>query len=171
VTADPVATGTIGEYHWIEWVPTRDVILTDLVQGMAPQLSGLRGVNVSWDSGLLLASDVETKSGWRMEQGRAISPPIDEAVAAAWPYSDCGWDEWYFFSQLPDDLQLSAYCNWGGLSLADWQDIVEVPTAVNLHRQLARAHPILVLGEGTKLFAITTRLDLIEQFRRIVGTA
>lgn len=167
MTANPVTIGNIGDYQWIEWVPDRDVILADLLQEMAPQLFGLRGVNVSWDSGLLVPSEIETKGGWTFEQGRAISPPIDEAVAKAWPY--CGFDEWYFFSRLPDDLQLSAYCNWGGLSLADWRDIVEMPSGMDLHRQLEDARPLVVLGEGTKLFAITTSQDLIQQFRRIVA--
>jgi hypothetical protein len=75
-----------------------------------------------------------------------------------------------FLRQLPEDLDLSAYCNWGGLSLADWRDIVEVPSGMDLQTQLERARPVVVLGEGTKLFAITMSETLIEQFRQIVGT-
>ena len=114
-------------------------------------------------------SDAEVSNGWLLEQGRAISPVIDEVVIETWPWCDCGFEEWYFFSRLPEDLGLSAYCNWTGTSIADWASLVEVPTGLNLRQQLETAQPDVVLGEGQRLFAISRNRALIHDFLTVCG--
>jgi hypothetical protein len=162
-----ITGGRIGDYHWLESTPVR-IIMPDVVRELSRHLIGLRAVNVSWDSGLLVPPDPATPHNWTFEQGRAMSPPIDETLASRWPYSDCGFDEWYFFQTLPADLSLSAYCNWGGASLADWRDLRGVPSGFDLQAQLERAQPVAVLGEGTRLFAIAGLPTLLDDFRTVL---
>ena len=157
--------GQIGAFYWGECVPSDHFALPDAVRSLKHRLKGLRAVNVSFDSGLLVPSDAEVSNGgWLLEQGRAISPVIDDVVIETWPWGDCGFEEWYFFSRLPEDLGLSAYCNWTGISIADWASLTEVPTGLNLRRQLETAQPDVVLGEGQRLFAISPNRALIDDF-------
>jgi hypothetical protein len=127
---------------------------------------GLRAVNVSWDSGLLIPSVDEKAHGWALEKGRAVSPVIDDEVIDSWPWCDGGFEEWYFFPRVPEDLRLSAYCNWTGLSLADWAGLVNVPGGLDLQEQLEKTRPTAVLGMGDRLFAISPDAALIEDFER-----
>lgn len=164
-----MTSGNIGAFQWIEGLPNEEYGgLIDTVRTLTHYLNGLRAVNVSWDSGLLLPSEPEWQQGWTIEQGRAVSPVIDETVIDAWPWCDGGWEEWYFFSTLPKDLNLSAYCNWGGLSIDDWPFLVNVSTGFDLKRQLETAQPTVVLGVGMRLFAISTNLKLLEAFRTFI---
>ena len=162
------AEGQIGAFYWGECVPDT-FALPDAVRGLKHHLKGLRAVNVSFDSGLLVLSHADVSNGWLVEQGRAISPVIDDGVIETWPWCDGGFEEWYFFSRLPEDLELSAYCNWMGRSLADWASLVEVPTGLNLRRQLETAQPDIVLGEGERLFAISRNRALIHDFLTVCG--
>jgi len=161
--------GRIGRYYWGECVPPDNVALPDAVRRLKHHLNGLRAVNVSWDSGLLVPSDAEVSNGWSLEQGRAVSPVIDDAVTETWPSCDGGFEEWYFFSRVPRDLGLSAYCNWVGTSIAEWASLVDVPTGLDLRRQLETARPEVVLGEGRRLFAISRNRALIADFFTVCG--
>ena len=163
-----MTSGDLGTFQWIETVPKDDTCLVDVIRKLRHRLIGLRAVNVSWDSGLLGPSDEEMRQGWTMEQGRAVSPVIDDGVVDAWPWCDGGFEEWYFFSTLPGDLNLSAYCNWGGLSIGDWPSLVDTTNGFNLRRQVETAQPMVVLGQGQRLFAISPDVELIDDFRRIL---
>jgi hypothetical protein len=121
-------------------------------------------VNVSWDSGLFVPSDDERAHGWTIEQDHAVGPVIDDDLIDGWPWCDGGFEEWYFFSRLPRDLNLSAYCNWTGLSLADWAGLVNVPTGLDLRQQLEKAKPAAVVGMGDRLFAISSDAALLADF-------
>jgi len=160
-----MTSGHIGAFQWIEAAETKGRGLIDTVRQLGRHLIGLRAVNVSWDSGLLAPSYPEWPQGWTSEQGRAVSPVIDDRVIDAWPWCDEGWEEWYFFSTLPKNLHLSAYCNWGGMSINDWPSLVNVPTGFDLKQQLETAQPAVVIGEGRKLFAISRNIKLLEDFR------
>ena len=94
---------------------------------------------------------------------------ISDALIDAWPYCDGGFEEWYFFATLPGNLHLSAYCNWTGLSVADWPKLVDVTGGIDLLGQLDVARPTAVLGIGERVFAISTDPTLIDDFRRTVG--
>jgi hypothetical protein len=163
-------SGEIDNYRWVELTKPADIALPKIVQELARYLTGQRAVNVSWDSGLLLSSDAEAPEGWTFERGHAVSPKIDHSVVSSWPYSG-GFDEWYFFSELPTNLELSPYCNWGGsTSIGEWAGFVgAVPYPMDLRRQLRDARPTIVLGEGYNTFLISTNPDIVGQFRRIVG--
>jgi len=159
--------GHIDEFHWIECDKPSHLVLCEIVRGLAPFLMDCRALNVSWDSGVLLPSDAESE-GWTFEQGHAISPATDHALLNSWPYSG-GFDEWYFFTQLPADLSLIPYCNWGGgTSISDWPSIAGAPTGVDLGRQLRQSRPHAVVGEGYKLFAISVDIELVNEFGRLV---
>jgi hypothetical protein len=161
-----MTSGNLGVFKWIETVSKDDTGFIDAIRTLRRHLIGLRAVNTSWDSGLLIPSDEERRQGWTIEQGRAVSPVIDDRVIDAWPWCDGGWEEWYFFSTLPSDLNLSAYCNWGGLSIGDWASLVDTTNGFNLQQQLETAQPTVVLGEGQRLFAISPNVELIDDFRR-----
>ena len=159
-------SGNIGPFQWIEVVPKAGKGLGDVVPKLRHHLIGLRALNVSWDSGLLVPSDDERQHGWTVEEGRAVSPVIDDRLIDTWPWGDAGFEEWYFFSKLPGNLNLSAYCNWGGLSIADWPSLVDTTNGLDLQSQLQAAQPTVVLGEGERLFAISPNPDLIQDFRQ-----
>jgi hypothetical protein len=80
-----------------------------------------------------------------------------------------GFEEWYFVSALPSELNLSPFCNWTGLSIADWAVLVNVPTGLNLREQLESARPYAVLGMGERLFGISSDRTLIEEFEQAFG--
>jgi hypothetical protein len=164
-----MTSGDIGTYAWAEFVPSRTTALFDAVRNLRCHLIGLRAVNVSWDSGLLVPSDAEKRKGWVIEEGRAVSPVIDNGVIDGWPWCDGGFEEWYFFSRLPPKLNLSAYCNWTGLSIADWAALVDVPAGLDLRQQLEMARPDAVLGMGERLFAISTNPALIADLLQTFG--
>jgi hypothetical protein len=156
-----MASGDIGAYKWTETVPPRETALFDTLRALRRHLVGLRAVNVSWDSGLFVPSDDERSHGWTIEQDHAVSPVIDDDLIDTWPWCDGGFEEWYFFSRLPHDLNLSAYCNWTGVSLADWAGLVNVPTGLDLRQQLEKAKPSAVVGMGESLFAISPDAALV----------
>jgi hypothetical protein len=160
--------GTVGTYSWAECV-SADVTLADVVRRLKRYFLGLRAVNVSWDSGVFMPSEAELSQGWRVEAGRAISPILDDAITEKWPSDDCGFEEWYLFSQLPSNLLLSPYCNWLGISVGEWEQLVNVPDGLDLRRQLEAAQPDVVLGEGQRLFAISRDAAIIQDFVAVCG--
>lgn len=160
--------GTVGTFYWAECV-SPDLTLPDVLGTLKRYFLGLRAVNVSWDSGLFIPSDAEISQGWRLEAGRAISPILDDGIIEEWPRDDCGFEEWYFFSRLPSNLLLSPYCNWLGISVGDWEQLVNVPDGLDLRRQLEEAQPVVVLGEGQRLFAISRDEAIIEDFLAVGG--
>jgi len=162
-------SGEIGAYKWYECVPSDTTTMFDAVRKLRHHLLGLRAVNVSWDSGLLVPSDAEKRQGWVIEAGRAVSPVIDDAIVEEWPWCDGGFEEWYFFSRLPTDLNLSPFCNRTGLSISDWASLVDVPGGFNLRDQLERARPDAVIGIGERLFSISANPILMRDFREAIG--
>ena len=71
-----MTSGTIGRYQWAECdLTVHDVRLPDVMRALADHVSGLRAVNVSWDSGRLLPADVEIDSRWSFADGYAVSHP------------------------------------------------------------------------------------------------
>jgi hypothetical protein len=158
------ATGQIGPYHWAERAGDT-LTVRDVAVGLADHIKGLVAVNVSWDSGVL--RDVTgLPVGWHVRGGRATSPPIDDHVLAGWPQSPCcdgRWDEWYFFRTPPDAVEAAAFCNYGGLSLADHESLA-FPGGLDLAEQLRRLRPDLVIGEGLCLFVLATDEPVIATF-------
>ncbi len=161
---NPSTTGSLGSYHWAEdW--EADLGATEVVAALAGRLVGLRGVCVSWDAGLLDPARLE-QPGWSLVAAYALSPELDEATLQAWPTSGGDWDEWYLFSEPPLLRgRLHAFCNYPALSVGQAAELREWPTGFDLQAQLERNRPRLVVGEGTRLFALTPELSVVEEFQ------
>ena len=149
-------TGKLGSYYWGE-VPASTLEIKDLVLGLADHLRGLVAGNVSWDSGVLQELSAVPR-GWRIQDRRVVSPPLDDALLAAWPQSKCPsgrYDEWYFWEETVPAVTLHAFCNWMGMSLSE-ADALAFPGGFDLSAQLDMARPKLVIGEGNGLFVLAT---------------
>lgn len=160
-----MTTGRIGEYWWAESARARHAArMPNLVRMLAQHLRGLRAVNVSWDSGVLLPGDADVDGSWEWRDGHAVSRPIDEDLIAGWPYSQAGYDEWYFFRVLPRTLALQPWCNWTTAVLSEHRQMA-FPGGVDLLGQLQSSAPEMVLGEGTHLYVLATQEGPVEAFR------
>jgi hypothetical protein len=108
-------TGTIGEYCWGQVRrEQRELSIAEVIRGLGKYVIGRRAVNTSWDSGRLKPSPEQLASGWRVQNGYAITPAIDSALIKLWPMNSCceAFDEWYFFKNVPPHIHLEAFCNW-----------------------------------------------------------
>lgn len=160
-----MTTGRIGNYWWAESERARhDARMPDLVRLLGEHLRGLRAVNVSWDSGRLSPSDTEADASWDFHGGYAVSRPIDDDLLAAWPYSQAGYDEWYFFRVVPSALELQPWCNWATAVLSEHRKMA-FPGGVDLLGQLQGTEPEMVLGEGTHLYVLATQEGPVQEFR------
>ncbi len=156
--------GKIGQYGWVEFSEeTPELLLPDVVRGLSADLLGLHGVNVSWDSGLLLASDPECPAGWSFVGRHTVSPPITLDMAQRWPYSSCGFDEWYFFREPPARCDLAPFCNWLGVSVGGWADL-KFPAGLDLNAQLHEAKPDVVIGQGYCIYVIARQPKILTHF-------
>jgi hypothetical protein len=164
-------TGTLGPYRWAEFSnETPELLIPDVVRGIGVHLLGLRGVNVSWDSGLLHPSDPGLPAGWHYQGAYAISPPITQALLESWPHSGCGFDEWYFFRDVPALFNLNAFCNYLGMSLERAAE-VPFPGGISLSDQLDRCQPDVVVGQGYNIFVISAQGEIIESFAELAREA
>ena len=159
-------TGSIGDYCWgqvesgwarkaLRKIPVRlgeepELSIAEVVRALSNYVIGLRAVNVSWDSGKMEPSDEQIASGWRVQNGYAITPAIDSSLIESWPMNSCSaFDEWYFFRNVPAEIDLEAFFNWGVRAVSDWPDLVACqPNSINLLAQLRQHEPELVIGEG-----------------------
>src|SRR5215468_5859952 len=112
-------------------------------------------------------SDQQIASGWRVQNGYAITPAINSSLNESWPMNSCGaFDEWYFFRNVPAEIHLEAFCNWGVRAVSDWPDLVACqPNNFNLLAQLRKHEPELVIGEGRFIFVIAKDPKVIQVFR------
>jgi hypothetical protein len=117
-------SASLGRYAWGEFSrETPKLTVSDVIRGIARHVIGLRALNASWDSGLLHPSDTRRPPDWTYAGSHAVSPPITQAMAENWPYSGGGFDEWYFFREVPSVFNLNAFCNYVGVSLAEAGDV------------------------------------------------
>jgi len=161
-------TGSIGEYCWGQFFGEEpELSIAEVVRALRNYVIGLRAVNVSWDSGKMEPSDEQIASGWRVQNGYAITPAIDSSLIESWPMNSCSaFDEWYFFRNVPAEIHLKAFCNWGVRSVSDWPDLVACqPNNFNLLTQLRQHEPELVIGEGRFIFVIAKDPKVIQVFR------
>jgi hypothetical protein len=155
-------TGAIGPYRWGEFSnETPELVVPDVIRGLARHLIGLRAVNVSWDSGLLVHSDPGLPADWTFEGPYAVSPPVTQDLIQQWPYSPEGFDEWYFFRDVPSLFNVNAFCNYVGTSL---EVAAQVPFlgGISLPEQLERWRPSVVVGQGYNIFVIATAPEVID---------
>lgn len=159
------ARGTIAGFAWAEDRAT-DLVAADVVAALSDGLVGLRAFCTSWDSAMLdpIASGMPA---WEVRSGLAVSPVLGADQLGAWPRSTGGWDEWYFFRTLPAEGTLHAFCNWGGLSLANSAELNELPSGFDLADQLTRCSPELVVGDGQRVFVIARDREVVSAFERL----
>lgn len=157
-------TGCIGRYHWAQfWKEEPELFVPDLVSLLRGFLVGKVALNASWDSRLMQPSEELLAEGWSLHgSGGALSPPITESLASAWPRSCCGFDEWYFFSGASPSNPIRPIANFLGLKLTNWQ-VYNQPWGVDLQAQLEEAQPELVIGESYSIYAISPHLDVIQR--------
>jgi len=160
-------TGKIGEYFWGQFSDENPQLsIGDVVRGLSIYLIGLRAVNVSWDSGKMQPSNVLIASGWQVRGDYAISPVIGVSLVGCWPMNDCsGFDEWYFFRDVPIEIEVKGFCNWGVSQIDEWSNLVNCqPDNINLHEQLVKHQPELVIGEGCFIYVIAKDPKVIQLF-------
>jgi hypothetical protein len=163
--------GRIGQYAWAEFSNERPTLLVSAVaRQLSRHLVGLHGVNVSWDSALLVKADPGFPSGWSFVGEHAVSPPITTSMADHWPYSSCGFDEWYFFREIPANCRLSAFCNWLGASLAESAEM-NFAGGIDLYEQLHATRPELVIGQGYRIYVITANPEVLTDFVGLASEA
>ena len=158
-------SGRLGDFCWIE-MPTDSSDIPGVIRRLSTHVIGLIAVNVSWDSGRLVPTPEQEQIGWRRVGELAVSPVIDETLASNWPTSFCQggqYDEWYFFRDLPVPIKLDAFCNWA-VSLASAADLA-FPGGCDLHAQLDRYHPEIVVGDGASVFVISRWRSVTDLFR------
>jgi hypothetical protein len=161
-------SGVLGDFQWVE-IPADRYDIPYVVRRIAREIIGLTAVNVSWDSGRMLPTPEQEKAGWRRSGAFAVSPVVDATLASEWPASACSggrFDEWYFFRHVDSRLKLDAFCNWGGMSLED-ASALSFPGGFDLKVQLERYRPEIVVGDGTHLFVISLRPEVIATVRRL----
>jgi hypothetical protein len=100
---------------------------------------------------------------WQLDGEHAVSPAIDLAVADSWPGSSCGFDEWYFFRDVPKGVGLQALCSWG-VSVGEARELRDVPSGFDILAQLERYQPYAVLGDGHRAFLVTKDRALLDAF-------
>jgi hypothetical protein len=139
-----------------------DLSCSEVVGALSRFFLGYRGVCASWDSGKLdpLPSDMPA---WQLNGQHAVSPTVDSPLAASWPGSSCGFDEWYYLDAVPDDVALDALCSWGA-SVGDAAELRDVPSGFDLLAQLERYQPDAILGDGHRTFLITKDRALLDAF-------
>ncbi|MES9860142.1 MAG: hypothetical protein ABW157_19645 [Candidatus Thiodiazotropha sp. LLP2] len=111
-------TGILNNYHWVE---DREAWLKDLLSEITQEILGTRAINTSFDSGILggdnlRLSQEELNKGWYIVNNRAVSPILEENWIDSFPFTD-GYDEWYFFEEMPQIFDAVAFCNYYGVSL------------------------------------------------------
>ncbi len=157
-----VDSGNIGAWRWIQ-VKGSDVSCGVVVRELAADLLGLRGLCSSWDSGLLDPVSAGL-AGWTVLSGHAVSPVIDEHLAASWPESSCGgFDEWYFCSEVPAVDKVGALCNWGA-SLREAESLQNVPSGFDVQAQLEKLQPKAVISDGWRAFLISQDQAMLARF-------
>ena len=159
--------GQIGTYYWGEFFNEEpELFVEGVVQSLREHLLGLYALNVAYDSGLLGAR-VPLPDGWKSLGSYALSQPIDEAAALAWPHSDHGFDEWYFFDHVPTIPiePIVAFCNWAySLSLSQWEIVRRMERGFDLEKQLESVQPKIVIGAGNRIFTLSRSQDLVNRF-------
>src|SRR5262245_6930329 len=155
-------SGILGDFCWLE-MSTDTSDIPDVMRRLSAQVVGLTGVNVSWDSGRMVPTREQEQNGWRRMGDVAVSPVIDQALASHWPTSFCQggqYDEWYFFRKPPIPMKLEAFCNWC-VSLANAADLA-FPGGFDLHAQLDRYRPEIVVGDGAAVFVMSRHRTIVD---------
>lgn len=103
-------SGQKGEYWWLVAHE-----LPDLRGALVQHHLGDRLCVTSFDSAPFRPGLPAERSGWTTRGDLAVSP----SITAAFEVPSAGYDEWYLFEQLPDELVfLEVFANYLGFTLA-----------------------------------------------------
>lgn len=139
-------TGELGNYIWVE---DDDLLLEDVLSEIVKVIANTYAVNTSFDSAVLGSKNFkiagkDIENGWQSINGRAVSPKITEKNINNFLFTD-GYDEWYFFNEVPDNFKAVAFCNYSGLSF-DQMSQLKVRGACDFAAALEQYRPIAVAG-------------------------
>ena len=110
-------TGKQGKYYWLEQVNRT----FDDVRRICPEfLEGKYLVVTSFDSGPLMLTDEEFRSGWLQHDELAINPFVKSFKDV--PYDE--YDEWYIFPNAPPLEDFKVFVNYSSFSLRDPEYLV-----------------------------------------------
>jgi hypothetical protein len=129
-----------------------DLSCAEIVRQHRSLLMGNVAVNTSFDSGRLSRLD------WKRVNGYCLTPPITPALLEEWPIShdDC-WDEWWVFdNQVPQDFEVTAFCNYN-FTISRYKEL-DFEGGCRLDHYLARFRPAGVFGNN-QLCAYLIRAD------------
>lgn len=97
--ADPITTGTRGNYFWLTTLHLDAADLDDLLSGCPQILQGRCIAITSRDSGNWIPEE-EAALGWQLRNRVVYSTPISSVGTIEWGY----YDECYVFVDEPTDL-------------------------------------------------------------------
>ncbi len=95
-----VASGNQGDRQGYRWLETWGYPLAvgQVVRECPEIVRGRRVVVTASDAGSLVLSETETRLGWTLQEGYAVSPVIEDVEGL--PSTDL-YDEWYVFDGVP----------------------------------------------------------------------
>ena len=97
-----------------------EVSCDQIAASLLDAIVGCRAVNVSYDSGIMVALE------WEHINGYPITPVLTSDLITNWPIShDSYCDEWYVFDKtIPSTFCVTAFCNFlGGIRIADYKQL------------------------------------------------
>ena len=150
-------TGILGKYHWVE---DDDLWLKDALKEISNVIANTYAVNTSFDSGVLGSKkfkldEKDIENGWMSINNRAVSPRITEENICSFLYTD-GYDEWYFFNEVPERFSAIAFCNYYGLSIGQ-ADQLNFDGGCDMVVALETYSPIAVAGWNNEFSYYLTR--------------
>ncbi len=150
-------TGVLGNYLWVE---DDDLSLEDVLKEITSIIANTYAVNTSFDSGVLGSKkfkldEKDIENGWKSINNRAVSPRITERNISTFLYTD-GYDEWYFFNEVPEYFDAIAFCNYYGLSVGQ-ADQLNFEGACDMVAALENYAPIAVAGWNNEFSYYLTR--------------
>jgi len=139
-------SGILKKYQWVE---DQELYLKDMLLEIKELIIGTRAINTSFDSGALGSEsfsllDSDFINGWESINNRAVSPIITESFLDSFLYTD-GYDEWYFFKEVPQSFDATAFCNYAGVTL-DRAEELNFEGGCDLVSALNEFKPIVVAG-------------------------
>jgi hypothetical protein len=146
-------TGRIDSYFWYD---LGEVSLRESLRRLGPSIVGLEAINTSFDSGLLSPDYRAFPAGWATHGGAAVSPPITDALIAAWPLShDQYCDQWWFFKHIPAEFDVTrGICNYVSCHIGDWAAL-EFEGGAQLAKNIARFRPEAIVGNNDRAYCVS----------------
>ncbi|MCE0463732.1 hypothetical protein [Pseudomonas uvaldensis] len=144
--ATALHTGTHAGYSTLDWNDGYDVNLGDLIRQLPQLVRGRYVAIAASDSEPYNLSAAEIASGWQRIGDLAISPIITDIAQLPTP----GFDEWYVFERLPDQVRLSKFS-----SAIAFQPFGESDKVDEFWSQIEDLQPVHALLGGCSLLLIT----------------